>query len=111
MFDMRSRYYALEDATFTEPNGRTVVYKRRRILPQGTNMPLLAEVEVDENSRLDKFTADILGDPEQFWRICDANDTMNPNDLAKVQRVPDVPRVLRVPAPSANGGETYGVQL
>ena len=26
-------------------------------------------------------TAQYLGDPEQFWRICDANDAMRPDDL------------------------------
>ena len=47
-----------------------------------------------EGDRLDLITARTLGDPEQFWRICDANNTMNPSDLTA-----ETGRVLRVPVP------------
>ena len=36
--------------------------------------------------RLDLITARTLGDPEQFWRICDANDALDPDDLAEPGR-------------------------
>ncbi len=81
MFETTSRYYALKNATLTTPDRRNIVYKRRRFLPQGENIPLLVEVTVIENDRLDMITARTLGDPEQFWRICDANNTMNPFNL------------------------------
>jgi nucleoid-associated protein YgaU len=57
-------------------------------------MPLLVEVTVTEGDRLDLITARTLGDPEQFWRICDANNTMHPAALTAQpgQRV-------RVPVP------------
>ena len=96
MFEPNSRYYTIETATLALPDGRRVAYKRRRFLPQGAAMPLLAEVGVVEGDRLDTITARTLGDPEQYWRICDANNTMNPADLAAApgQR-------LRVPVPQA----------
>lgn len=94
MFEPTSRYYALETATYSAPDGRVVAYKRRRFLPQGEAMPLLVEVIVTGGDRLDLIAARTLGDPEQFWRVCDANDAMNPLDLTA-----ELGRTLRVPVP------------
>lgn len=94
MFEPTSRYANLPDATITLPDGRMVTYKRRRILPRGTDMDTLTEVEVAQADRLDLITARTLGDPEQFWRVADANEAMNPFALT------DEPgRRLRVPVP------------
>jgi hypothetical protein len=95
MFTPASRYYPIENAT-TIWRGRTVVYKRRRFLPQGHEMPLLVEVTVTEGDRLDIITARTLGDPEQFWRICDANNAMSPFELTRENG-----RTLRVAIPQA----------
>ena len=81
MFEPGSRYESIETATMTMPDGRVVAYKRRRFLPRGEEMPLLVEVTVTEGDRLDLIAARTLGDPEQFWRICDANNAMNPEEL------------------------------
>jgi hypothetical protein len=94
VFEANSRYYLLETAQMTTPDGRTVSYKRRRFLPQSSSMPLLVEVTVAQGDRLDLITARTLGDPEQFWRVCDANDAMDPFDL-----VAEPGRVVRVPVP------------
>lgn len=94
MFDSTSRYVTLPTAEFTLPDGRVVVYKRRRFLPRGEAMLVLAEVSVAEGERLDHITARFLGDPRQFWRICDANNTMNPVELTAAPG-----GVLRVPIP------------
>ena len=96
MFEPTSRYFALATATYTLPDGRTVAYKRRRLLPRGRDLALLVEVPVTEGDRLDLITARTLGDPEQFWRVCDANDALNPPDL-----LAELGRVLRVPVPQA----------
>jgi len=96
MFDTSSRYARIENATYTTPDGRVVAYVRRRFLPQGRVMPLLVEVTVTDADRLDLITARTLGDPEQFWRVCDANDTMNPGALTD-----QVGRMVRVPVPEA----------
>jgi hypothetical protein len=94
MFDYTSRYYRVPDARYTFPDGRTVTYRRRRFLPDGAALPLLAEVAVRQGERLDLFAHRTLGDPLQFWRIADANDAMNP--FALVVRTG---RLLRVPVP------------
>ncbi len=96
MFEHTSRYYNIETATLTLADGRVVAYKRRRFLPQAEDLQVLAEVTVNQGDRLDLITARTLGDPEQYWRICDANEAMNPPDLT------DEPgEVLRVPVPQA----------
>lgn len=94
MFDLNSRYYSLETAEYTAIDGRAIAYKRRRFLPQGRQMPLLAEVTVTRDDRLDLVTANTLGDVERFWLICDANDTMNPADL-----LAEPIQSLRIPIP------------
>ena len=94
MFTFTSRYYNLETVKHTLADGRIVSYKRRRFLPRGERMQLLTEVVVTEGDRLDLITARTLGDPEHFWRVCDANNAMNPFDLTR-----EVGRRLRVPVP------------
>jgi hypothetical protein len=36
-----------------------------------------------QGDRLDNLAARYVGDPEQFWRICDANDIMRPEELTE----------------------------
>lgn len=94
MFETTSRYYNIETAQYTMQDGRIVAYKRRRFLPEGMDMPLLVELTMTEGDRLDLMTARTLGDPEQYWRICDANNTMNPQDLTA-----EIGSVIRVAVP------------
>jgi hypothetical protein len=81
MFESQSRYAQIENATLTKENGQVITYKKRRFLPDGEKMNLLQEVAVTAGDRLDRIAAKVIGDPEQFWRICDANNAMNPSDL------------------------------
>jgi hypothetical protein len=98
MFEHNSRYYPVEVATWQAADGRQVRYVRRRFLPRGDSLPLLAEVAVADGQRLDQIAAATLGDPEQYWRICDANDAMRPADLLAT-----VGALLRVPLPQVEG--------
>jgi hypothetical protein len=94
MLDFKSRYHNLETATLTTQEGRVVVYKRRRFVPSPSELPTLSEVVPVEGERLDLLTARTLGDPEQFWRICDANNTLSPFDLVR-----ECEDTLRIPLP------------
>ncbi len=94
MFDSRSRYANIETDEYISPDGRRIQFKRRRFLPKGDELSLLVEVTVAEGDRLDLIANRILGDPEHFWRICDANDAMNPRHLSE-----ELGRILRVPVP------------
>lgn len=94
MFDPNSRYYLLRQRILQEPDGRSIPYVSRRFIPPAEDLPLLIEVLVAQSDRLDLIAARTLGDPEQYWRICDANGAMNPVELI------DPPaRRLRVPVP------------
>lgn len=63
------------------PDGTEVKYLRRRFVPSPENFALLQEHTVIEGERLDQIAAKYLADPEQFWRLCDANGAIQPNEL------------------------------
>jgi hypothetical protein len=81
MFEPTSRYYDISEGTITLPDGRLVAYKRRRFVPQPSRFQPLAVEQVGPADRMDLIAARSLGDPEQFWCICDANETLDPYDL------------------------------
>ena len=80
LFSITSRYKDIETASF-DNNGESVVYIRRRLLPQADNFSLLQIYTVKERDRLDNVTNQFLGDPEKFWQLCDANNVMHPGEL------------------------------
>ncbi len=82
-FAPTSRYYGIETATFTLADGRIATYVRRRFLPRADAFTVLVEHTVREGERLDNIAASYLGDPEQFWRLCDANEAMQPEALVE----------------------------
>ena len=82
-FPPTSRYYGIETATFETEEGRTLIYIRRRFVPPPERFSLLQEHVVVQGDRLDNITARYLGDPEQFWRVCDANAAMRPDELTE----------------------------
>jgi hypothetical protein len=98
-FPPTSRYYGLDTATITAADGSTVIYVRRRFLPQPERFALLQEHEVTQGERLDNLTAKYLGDAEQYWRICDANAAMRPDDLTAT-----IGRRLRITLPEGIPG-------
>jgi hypothetical protein len=84
MFEPTSRYYGIETVKMTAgEDARVISYKRRRIIPSGATVTILVEHIVTEGDRLDNLAARYVGDPEQFWRICDANDVLRPEELTE----------------------------
>lgn len=98
-FPPTSRYYALATVQLTTADGHTLVYLERRFLPAPENFALLQEHAVAQGERLDNITAHYLGDPEQFWRICDANAAMRPEELTET-----IGRRLRITLPQGIPG-------
>lgn len=80
-FPPGSRYHDIEVATLELPDGGRIAYVRRRFVPPPSSFALLREHVVRAGERLDTITALQLGDPEQFWRIADANDAIAPEQL------------------------------
>jgi hypothetical protein len=76
-----SRYHGLETATLTRRPGETIVYFRRRFVPPPERFETLEEHRVSQGERPDTLAARFLGDPEQAWRMADANGALRPEEL------------------------------
>ena len=102
MLEPSSRYANVGIATITVPDGaggsRDVRYLLRRFPPQPGSLPLLAEHVVVRGDRPDLIAAAQFGDPTQFWRICDANPVIHPEDLFSDDRIGES---IRIPFPQA----------
>ena len=83
----------------TQADGRTVVYVQRRILPPTENFAPLQTVTIVADDRLDNFAARYIGDPQQSWRLCDANGAMQPEAL-----LADVGAMLTISLPEGVPG-------
>jgi hypothetical protein len=78
MFFRGSRYEIVPSAELALPDGRTVRYKRVRFIAQTAGvLPYRTKAE----ERLDHVAFQAYGDAEQFWRICDANLALRPDEL------------------------------
>jgi len=86
LFQPTSRYFSTETVTYETEDGRFIRYLRRRFLPPLDRFTLLQEHFVTEGDRLDNITGRYLGDPEQFWRVCDANPIMRPEEQEAIGR-------------------------
>jgi hypothetical protein len=94
MFPITSRYYNTATTEIETADGRKIVYLRRRFVPPPGRFELLVEHSVAEGERVDSITAQYLGDPEQFWRLCDANNAISPEELIET-----IGRRLRITLP------------
>lgn len=81
LFPPTSRYYGIETRTYVGVDGRKITYLARRFIASPERFETLREHRVVQGDRLDNLAAENLGDPEQFWRIADANVELNPHDL------------------------------
>lgn len=102
-FPPSSRYHKTPVAKLTMADGSEVAYLKRRFVPPPEAFALLQEHAVTQGERLDHIAAKYLGDPEQFWRICDANGAVRPNDLLE-----PVGRRLRITLPENIPGDANG---
>jgi len=83
LFAPNSRYQGIDTATLVAADGRMISYVRRRFVPPLAEHSLMQQHAVLEGDRLDNLSARYLGDPELFWRICDANDALRPAELTE----------------------------
>jgi hypothetical protein len=99
LFPPSSRYHTVATATLVGPDGRAVVYLRGRFAPPPDSLALVGEYAVAQGDRLDLLAARYLGDPELFWRLCDANAALRPDELTE-----EIGRVLRITLPEGVPG-------
>ncbi|MFQ5603171.1 MAG: LysM domain-containing protein [bacterium] len=100
MFPINSRYHEIEKAEFKTEDGRSIPYLLRRFVPPAERFDLIEEHAVTEGDRLDNISAEHLGDAELFWRICDANNAMRPEELTE-----EINRKLRITLPEGLSGQ------
>lgn len=94
-----SRYHGLDIAQWTRPDGRLAPYVRRRFLPSPEAFADTGEHRVSAGDRLDNLAHRYIGDPQQYWQICDANGALRPEELTET-----VGRRIRLTVPSGSGG-------
>jgi hypothetical protein len=77
VFFRGSRYENVPTSQITAPDGRLIRYVRRFI----PSMPSLRGYTVQQGDRPDLAAYKTLGDPEQFWQLCDVNTVQRPAEL------------------------------
>ena len=82
-FPSSSRYYGLDTKTWKTADGRLLPYVARRFVPPAENFQTLSQHTIAAGDRVDTLTARYLGNPEQFWRVCDANNVIRPDELTE----------------------------
>lgn len=92
MFAKGSRYEKVALALATDREGHEVPYVLLRTFPAAGPMRQLHDVAAHE--RLDLIAGAFFGDPAQFWRLCDANRGLRPDDLEAVGTRLVIPLVL-----------------
>jgi hypothetical protein len=83
LFTPVSRYYTVRTVTYETSNGQTIVHLRRRFVPSPDEFTLQQEHTIEQNDRLDNLASQYLGDPEQYWQLCDANGAVRPDELTE----------------------------
>ena len=90
MFFQGSRYANVGEHNITDNEGRVIRYKKMRFV----NLETTAQVThvVGQGERLDHIAHRFYRDPERFWRICDANLALWPDDL-----IAEAGRIILIP--------------
>ena len=87
MFEATSRYAGLPVAELVvrgrDGEQRALRYVTRRFVPPRSASAELVTHRVVQGERLDVITARSLGDPTLFWRVCDANGALRPDELTE----------------------------
>lgn len=93
-FAPNSRYYNVRLRTRTAADGTVETFVARRIIPAMERYRALDRHRIIENDRIDGVSAEAFGDPEQYWRICDANGEAEPAEATRT-----LGRLLLIPLP------------
>lgn len=88
MFFKGSRYEKVATNQITDVTGRVTVYKKIRFIPA---TPGIVGYTVKQQDRLDLIANLSFRDVQRFWRICDANFAMWPDDLLIIGKKLSIP--------------------
>ena len=93
-FAPNSRYHTVDVTVFSKVDGEEIVHLKRRFVPSADTLRTLQQHQVKKGERLDNITFQYLNDPELFWQVCDANETMHPLELTE-----ESDRLIRITLP------------
>ena len=93
-FPPNSRYYQMPIRTHVTPDGTVESFVGRRIIPALERYRVLDRYRTRSKSRIDTVADEVFGDPELYWRLCDANGDAEPATAAQPEA-----RLLIVPLP------------
>ena len=82
-FAGNSRYLGVEVRKMTV-EGREVSCLARRFVPGPEKYSTLGIVAIEAGDRPDLLAYRTIGDPEQYWKIADANAVLHPMELTEV---------------------------
>lgn len=88
MFFKGSRYENVATNQITDATGRSIVYKKIRFIPPTVGV---VGYTVGQGDRFDQIAWRNFRDAQRFWRICDANDAMWPDDSLQVGELLEIP--------------------
>ncbi len=88
MFFKGSRYEKVASSQIKDSKGRPVNYKKIRFISETAGV---IGYSVHQGDRLDQIANLSFRDPQRFWRICDANNAMWPDDLLIVGATLEIP--------------------
>lgn len=97
-----SRYHGVETAVHVTDDGREVPYLKRRLIPRQPTEETVENVPhtVSVGERLDLLAHHYFGTAAQWWRVADANATVDQRELT------DTPgERINIPLP---GGGPHG---
>jgi hypothetical protein len=100
-FPVNSRYHGIGTKEVRTETGKSSVHLKRRIVPPPDSLSLLQQHTVVQGDRLDNLAHKYFGDPELFWRICDANGAIRPRTLTET-----VSRLVHIAGPEGIPGGT-----
>ena len=101
MITPNSRYSQVEVASLNVTRNGLVTqisYLRRRFIPPVTGQVTFVRHTVRQGDRIDNITTKYLTDPTLFWRICDFNEVLRPNELTDT-----LARVIEIALPLFTG--------
>ena len=102
LYPPNSRYHGLPILRLPEGDARETAYLSRRFLPPAERHVEIRMHRVIEGERLDNIAAHYLGDPEMFWRLCDANGVKRPSELTELAG-----RLIRITLPDGYMGHSH----
>ncbi len=81
-FAATSRYHGLPTLSLAQPDGHAITYVTRRFIDPSASASGAENMHVvTRGERPDHLAHAYLGDPEQYWKLCDLNETLVPGDL------------------------------